>query len=263
MRNRKNEYFVFLTDIRQDSVDKVAGHIIETWEKKEREGLIVSYQSEFVGDTYDPYRSDKEKRVLVVDDDMINLQVAGKILSNGGIHVTALKSGEALLEYLDGDNKMPDLILLDVKMPGLNGYETLKKLRCKDSVVSRVPVVFLTADESSGAEKEGLSLGAMDFIRKPFVPEVLLLRVNHIIELVTLQKQLSYEVDQKTKDYRDIFIHMLETLPSVAGNDKPVTKAKIIEELKNGSGRYDPQLIDTMIKMIEEDNFNKPEETDG
>ena len=263
MRNRKNEYFVFLTDIRQDSVDKVAGHIIETWEKKEREGLIVSYQSEFVGDTYDPYRSDKEKRVLVVDDDMINLQVAGKILSNGGIHVTALKSGEALLEYLDGDNKMPDLILLDVKMPGLNGYETLKKLRCKDSVVSRVPVVFLTADESSGAEKEGLSLGAMDFIRKPFVPEVHLLRVNHIIELVTLQKQLSYEVDQKTKDYRDIFIHMLETLPSVAGNDKPVTKAKIIEELKNGSGRYDPQLIDTMIKMIEEDNFNKPEETDG
>lgn len=224
MRNRKNEYFVFLTDIRQDSVDKVAGHIIEGWQKKDREGLIIEYETDFIGDTYDPYRSDKEKRVVVVDDDMINLQVAGKILSSGGIHVTALKSGEALLEYLDGDNKMPDLILLDVKMPGLNGYDTLKKLRNKESVVSRIPVIFLTADESAGAEREGLSLGAMDFIRKPFVPEVLLLRVNHIIELVTLQKQLSYEVDQKTQEYRNLFIQVVEALAKAIDTKNTFTK---------------------------------------
>ncbi|MBO4459846.1 MAG: response regulator [Clostridiales bacterium] len=224
MRNRKNEYFVFLTDIRQDSVDKVAGHIIEGWQKKDREGLIIEYETDFIGDTYDPYRSDKEKRVVVVDDDMINLQVAGKILSSGGIHVTALKSGEALLEYLDGDNKMPDLILLDVKMPGINGYDTLKKLRNKESVVSRIPVIFLTADESAGAEREGLSLGAMDFIRKPFVPEVLLLRVNHIIELVTLQKQLSYEVDQKTQEYKNLFIQVVEALAKAIDTKNTFTK---------------------------------------
>ena len=224
MRNRKNEYFVFLTDIRQDSVDKVAGHIIEGWQKKDREGLIIEYETDFIGDTYDPYRTDKEKRVVVVDDDMINLQVAGKILSSGGIHVTALKSGEALLEYLDGDNKMPDLILLDVKMPGLNGYDTLKKLRNKESVVSRIPVIFLTADESAGAEREGLSLGAMDFIRKPFVPEVLLLRVNHIIELVTLQKQLSYEVDQKTQEYKNLFIQVVEALAKAIDTKNTFTK---------------------------------------
>ena len=224
MRNRKNEYFVFLTDIRQDSVDKVAGHIIDSWQKKDREGLIIEYETDFIGDTYDPYRSDKEKRVAVVDDDMINLQVAGKILSSGGIHVTALKSGEALLEYLDGDNKMPDLILLDVKMPGINGYDTLKKLRNKESVVSRIPVIFLTADESAGAEREGLSLGAMDFIRKPFVPEVLLLRVNHIIELVTLQKQLSYEVDQKTQEYKNLFIQVVEALAKAIDTKNTFTK---------------------------------------
>lgn len=224
MRNRKNEYFVFLTDIRQDSIDKVAGHIIDIWEKKEREGLVITYQSEFIGDSFDPYRSDKEKRVLVVDDDMINLQVAGKILSSGGIHVTALKSGEALLEYLDSDNKIPDLILLDVKMPGMNGYETLKKLRSKESIVSRIPVVFLTADESAGAEKEGLSLGAMDFIRKPFVPEVLRLRVNHIIELVTLQKQLSYEVEQKTLKYKELFVHVVEALAKAIDTKNTFTK---------------------------------------
>ena len=224
MRNRKNEYFVFLTDIRQDSVDKVAGHIIDSWKKKERDGLIIEYETDFIGDTYDPYRSDKEKRVIVVDDDMINLQVAGKILSSAGIHVTALKSGEALLEYLEGDNKTPDLILLDVKMPGLNGYETLKKMRNKESVVSRIPVIFLTADESAGAEKEGLSLGAMDFIRKPFVPEVLLLRVNHIIELVTLQKQLSYEVEQKTVEYKNLFIHVVEALAKAIDTKNSFTK---------------------------------------
>ena len=194
MRNNKKQYFVFLTDIREDSYRKVADHIIEGWNEKNPGTLQITYTSEFIRGNSKYYQINETKHVIIVDDDDINLQIAEKILVSGGIEVTALRSGEALLDYLEKDTTLPDLVLLDVKMPGLDGYETLKRLRMKDTPAARLPVIFLTADESEGAEETGLSLGAMDFIRKPFVPEVFLLRVKHMIELLTLQKKLHHEV---------------------------------------------------------------------
>ena len=200
MRNHKNQYFVFLTDIRSDSIEKVVSNLINNWHNKNSEEIIITHETEFIGSKQEIAHNGEPKRVIVVDDDVINLQVAGKILSSGGIHVTALKSGTALLEYLEKEKNLPNLIMLDVKMPGLSGYETIKKLHSLDSAAANIPVVFLTADESEGAEKEGLSLGAMDFIRKPFVPEVLLMRINNLIELVTLQKSLYDEIEEKKRE---------------------------------------------------------------
>ena len=200
MRNSKNQYFVFLTDIRADSIDKVVSNLINNWQTKNEEELIITHETEFIGNRQELAHTDGHKRVVVVDDDVINLQVAGKILSSGGLHVTALKSGSALIEYLKNEKELPNLILLDVKMPDMNGFETLKKIHALESAAANIPVVFLTADESEGAEREGLSLGAMDFIRKPFVPEVLLMRVNNLIELVTLQKSLYDEIEEKKRE---------------------------------------------------------------
>lgn len=224
MRNRKNQYFVFLTDIREDSVGKVISHIIEDWKKKGVDNLIISHETEFIGNDQEQVKVEKTKRVYIVDDDAINLQVAGKILSSGGIHVTALKSGEAMFEQLDKDGPLPDLILLDVKMPGMDGYETIRKLHSLETPASKLPVIFLTADESDGAEREGLQLGAMDFIRKPFVPEVLLLRVNNLIELVTLQKQLYFEVEQKTRENKDLFLQVVSALVAAIDTKDVYTK---------------------------------------
>ena len=117
-----------------------------------------------------------------------------------------------MFEYLGKETELPDLILLDVKMPGMGGFDAIKKLHSLESAASKIPVIFLTADESEGAEREGLSLGAMDFIRKPFVPEVLLLRVNHIIELVNLQNQLYREVEQKTHENKALFMQVVSAL---------------------------------------------------
>ena len=200
MRNHKNQYFVFLTDIRADSIEKVVSNLINNWHNKNSEELIITHETEFIGSKQEIAQVGEPRRVVVVDDDVINLQVAGKILSSGGLHVTALKSGSALIEYLETAKNLPNLILLDVKMPEMNGYETLKKLHSLETAAANIPVVFLTADESEGAEKEGLSLGAMDFIRKPFVPEVLLMRVNNLIELVTLQKSLYDEIEEKKRE---------------------------------------------------------------
>ena len=213
MRNRKNQYFVFLTDIREDSTAKVIGHIVDSWTERMGEKLLVTYEQEFIGNEYDSkINKRRDRHVIIVDDDAMNLQVAGKILSGGGMRVTALKSGQALLDYIEKQEKYPDLILLDVKMPGMDGFETMRRLKTISSSASKIPVMFLTADESSGAESTGLSLGAMDFLKKPFVPEILLLRVQHMIDLVTLQNQLSYEVQLKTQENRQLLVHVVESL---------------------------------------------------
>ena len=224
MRNNKNQYFVFLTDIRADSIDKVISHLLDSWEEKKIYGLKIEHETEFIGNNADHVKTEKEKRVIVVDDDVINLQVAGKILSSSGIRVTALRTGNALFEYLEKESQMPDLILLDVKMPGMDGFEAIKKLHSLESSASKIPVIFLTADESEGSEKEGLSLGAMDFIRKPFVPEVLRLRVNNAIELVTLQNQLYFEVEQKTRENKNLFMQVIRALTAAIDTKDEYTK---------------------------------------
>ena len=149
--------------------------------------------------------------VIVVDDDLTNLKIAGHILSKNGLRVSAVKSGQAMLDYIAA-NGAPDLILLDINMPGMDGFETLKRLREQEAGQNETPVIFLTADENEESETKGLSLGAMDFVKKPFIPEVLALRVRHIIDLNHLQKDLSREVEKKTQENADMVLHIVEAL---------------------------------------------------
>lgn len=135
--------------------------------------------------------------ILVVDDDASNLKMANRILVAEKMRVSCLKSGEDAVKFLQGNR--PDLILLDVHMPGMDGFETIARIREKKETES-IPVIFLTADDDSDMETRGLKSGAMDFIRKPFVPEVLLLRVRNTIELIRLQTDLAREVERKTQE---------------------------------------------------------------
>ncbi len=150
--------------------------------------------------------------VIVVDDDVQNLKIAGRILSRAHLRVTAMRSGEALIDYIR-ENEVPDLILLDIKMPGMDGFETLTELR-KSEKGKTIPVIFLTADEKEETEVRGLTLGAMDFIKKPFVPEVLTVRVRHMIDLDHLQRNLEDEVEKKTKENERLFMHVVSSLAS-------------------------------------------------
>ena len=152
--------------------------------------------------------------ILIVDDDIVNLKNAGNILSkSGGMRVTGLKSGQALLDFLEKSDfeQAPDLCLLDINMPLINGFETLKRLRKIESGKD-LPVIFLTADDSAEVETEALLLGAMDFIKKPFIPEVLKLRVRHNIDLVRLQRNLAREVAKKTEENNKLFRHVVLAL---------------------------------------------------
>ncbi len=133
--------------------------------------------------------------VTVIDDDISNLKMANHILTGEGFRVSCLKSGMELLDFLKTNT--PDLLLLDIHMPEMNGFETLDLIK-KDERLSAIPVMFLTADDDAETEAKGLGAGAMDFIKKPFVPEVLLLRARHTIDLIRLQRDLAREVEKKT-----------------------------------------------------------------
>ena len=136
-------------------------------------------------------------RIAIADDDRSNLKVAERILTFNGYEVICLNSGEELLEYVE-NNKL-DLILLDVHMEGIDGFETMKRL--KRSKASRnIPVIFLTADDDADTETKALISGAMDFVGKPFVASVLLLRVRNTLELLRLQSDLKEEVKERTKE---------------------------------------------------------------
>lgn len=148
--------------------------------------------------------------IVVVDNDKSTLIQAGQILSKHDMRVTALRSGGALPEYVK-ENK-PDLILLDIRMPEMDGFETLERLKAQQTAGEEIPVIFLTGNDSPESETRGLRLGAMDFIRKPFVADVLVLRVRHILELVRLRRDLSAEVAKKAKENENLSFHLVQTL---------------------------------------------------
>ncbi|MCR5755306.1 MAG: response regulator [Acetatifactor sp.] len=190
--------------------------------------------------------------VIVVDDDETNLKMAGHILSKAHMRVTAMKSGQALLDYLQ-DKEVPDLILLDIKMPGMDGFQTLEALRKIDKV-KQVPVIFLTADEKEETEAKGLSLGAMDFIKKPFAPEILTIRVRHTIDLDHLQRNLADEVEKKTKDNEQLFLHVVSALTSAIDAKDAYTKghssrvAQYAREIARRAG-YEGKRLENIYMM--------------
>ena len=119
--------------------------------------------------------------IAVVDDDITNLKIARELLMQNDIKVSVAKSGRIFLNFIK--NNSPDLVLLDIRMPEMDGFEVLKRLREyeEEEGLRKIPVIFLTADETEAVESEGLALGAADFIRKPFNKDVLMRRITNIL----------------------------------------------------------------------------------
>lgn len=116
------------------------------------------------------------KHILLVDDVATNLKCEELILRNQ-YQVTMVKSGREALECLQ--TVRPDLVLLDIRMHEMDGYEVLKHMK-EDPKTAAVPVILLTADTEQESEERGIALGAIDFIRKPIEPQLLLERIEAV-----------------------------------------------------------------------------------
>ena len=159
-------------------------------------GLLREELTECPAENAESEMQVSKELILVVDDDSLNLMFAQKLLDDA-YRTECVKSGEEALEYLKKET--PNLILLDLHMPDMNGFEVMSRIM-QDERTKEIPVVFLTADNDREAEIEGLRLGAQDFIKKPFVADIMLERINRILELDHLRKNLSEEVKKQTQN---------------------------------------------------------------
>ncbi len=130
--------------------------------------------------------ANEKPRILIVDDVHENLHTLLNILRQD-YAVMAATSGEKALE-IARRAPAPDLILLDIKMPEMDGYQVLKYLRSEPST-AEIPVIFVTAAAEAGDDAKGMALGANDYLLKPVMPELLLVRVRLHLELVTYRKR--------------------------------------------------------------------------
>jgi putative two-component system response regulator len=128
------------------------------------------------------------KKILLVDDNPVNLKLARNILMRL-YDVFTVPCAEKMFRFLE--KTLPDMILLDVLMPGTDGY-TAMKLMMEDERTKHIPVIFLTSKSDMGSELEGLSLGAVDYIIKPFIPQLLLKRVETHMLMEKQKEELKY-----------------------------------------------------------------------
>ena len=151
------------------------------------------------------------KSILVVDDAITNLKFVESVLKDD-YKLILVKSGEKAIKYLESNTV--DLVLLDLLMPEMDGiqvYETIQKME----YACNVPVVFLTADVDVENEIKCLEMGAVDFIRKPFVPEVIKNRVARILQLEELKKNLQQKVKEKTVQVEQLTFEIISTIASM------------------------------------------------
>ena len=142
--------------------------------------------------------TDARACVLVVDDVADNLLVVSDLLREAGYAVRAANSGPAALRYA-AQPPQPDLILLDVMMPDMDGYEVLRRLQC-DAATADIPVIFVTARGNDTDEEHGLALGAVDYLCKPIRPLVALARVRAHLEAHRARRQLRAHNDQLAQE---------------------------------------------------------------
>lgn len=185
--------------------------------------------------------------VLIVDDIQENLQLIGNILYKNGINVSSASSGSQTLEKVKV--KLPDLILLDISMPNMDGYEVCRRLKAEEKTKD-VPVIFLTAKNQIEDMVKGFELGAVDYINKPFNPSVLMARVRTHLELskarnrlISKNKELEELNATKDKFFRILAHDLRSPLTSLLGGlsvlghennqDDPETNMQIVEMLKS------------------------------
>ena len=126
--------------------------------------------------------------IIIVDDNAADLQTAESALKNTGINITALKTGRELLDFLQQSASVPDLLLINIFMRDMDGFEILKAVRHLKDGRADIPVIFLSTDEAQASETDGLRLGAIDYIHKPINPDILTHRVQNALQT---QKKLA------------------------------------------------------------------------
>lgn len=161
----------------------------------------------------------QQQTVLVVDDLAENIQLVDAVLSSE-YRIKAALDGENALRIARSDNP-PDLILLDIMMPDMDGYEVCQRLKA-DAATKRIPVIFVTARGEISDEARGFQVGAVDYITKPISPPIVRARVRTHLALYDQNRVLAEKVQERTRELvhtQDVTIHSLAVLAETRDNE--------------------------------------------
>jgi two-component system, sensor histidine kinase and response regulator len=159
-------------------------------------------------------------RLLIVDDTPQNLRLISDFLAEQGFELMLTRSGKQALEKIHRGT--PDLVLLDVRMPDMDGFEVCRRLKAQPSVAA-IPVIFMTALDDAAHKVEGFRLGAVDYVTKPIQREELVARIRHHLQLHRLQRELVEKSEAlaaknaELEAYAHTIAHSLKT-PLAAAN---------------------------------------------
>jgi signal transduction histidine kinase len=137
--------------------------------------------------------------ILIVDDTPVNLDTISTVLSDAGYEIAIATSGEKALQHLQ--RRSPDLILLDVRMPGIDGFETCDRIKANPKTCN-IPIIFMTSIIDLSNKIKGFNCGAVDYISKPFQEQEILARVKTHIQLRLLTQNLEQQVAEQTASLR-------------------------------------------------------------
>jgi putative two-component system response regulator len=169
-----------------------------------------------------------QPRILIVDDDESNVQLLEGLLDIGGYDfVRSAMGGKEALEQ--AEKFLPDLILLDLQMPGIDGYHVLEKLRRDLSSAVYLPILVVTADATRSARKKALELGASDFLTKPVDATEILLRIKNFLTM----RALSHEANERNID--------LEEKVRERTHELELTQIEIVQRLAMAGERRDDE----------------------
>jgi PleD family two-component response regulator len=149
---------------------------------------------------------EKKNSILITDDDSLNLLELNRILKDD-YKVYAVKDGVSAVEK--AKESLPCLIILDIVMPDMSGFEVFEELQ-KFDATKNIPVVFITGNIAGETESEGLALGAADYIRKPFVPAVVQHRIRSQIRIINLNRDLKNKIRTPMNEIKSITDKLLK-----------------------------------------------------
>ncbi len=157
--------------------------------------------------------SNSKQSILVVDDTPENIDVLSGVLRTE-FKVKAALNGERALKIACSDPK-PDMILLDIMMPGMDGYEVCRQLK-ENPATSKIPVIFVTAKNQEEDEQRGLELGAVDYITKPISPAIVKARVHTHLALYDQNRYLENKVKERTNELEETRLQVIRRLGRAA-----------------------------------------------
>jgi putative two-component system response regulator len=166
----------------------------------------------------------RDARVLLVDDQELNLRLMRQVLEKAGLHnITMTQDPYAVAPLVSLHNQTPDLIVVDLHMPGLDGFGVMEALRPQIEAAGYLPILVLTADVTEESRRRALDAGARDFLTKPIDPIEVILRTKNLLETRQLYLDLEHEkvtleqrVHERTREVEDAQLETLERLARTA-----------------------------------------------